>query len=183
MDENDLKIVRITNISNFDFTGDLGARYGGRDFFVPAGGSLLAPFTVGDHLATHLARAIKLKNAPIRDAKETDGKGSDRPLWDDASLQELKAKIMKDVYEEEKVNPISEADRMALKIAELNKVVPKDEEQGGNADASNIVPMGTGSEVIAYKDKAEVIAELTKREIKFNARDSKDKLEKLLNPG
>ncbi len=178
MNENDLKIVRITNISNFDFTGDLGARYDGRDFVIVAGGSLLTPFTVGDHLATHLARAIKLKNAPIRDAKETDGKGSDRPLWDDASLLELKAKIMKEVYEEERTNPVSEADRMALRVAELNKTVPKDVE--GDVDAPDLVP-STG--ISAYKDKAQVIAELTKREIKFNARDSKDKLEKLLeNP-
>lgn len=177
MEDNDLRIVRITNISDFDFTGDLGARYGGRDFSVPAGKSLLTPFTVGDHLATHLARQIMLKNAPIRDAKELDGKGSDRPLWDEARVAELKSKIMKDVYEEERVNPTSEADKMAEKIAELNKVLPV--EEGGNADASVIEMTESGSDFV-YQDKAQIIAELKKREISFDPRLGKNKLEALL---
>jgi len=180
MNENDLKIVRITNISNFDFTGELGARYGGRDFFIPAGGSLLAPLTVGDHLATHLARQILLKGAPVRDAKELDGKGSDRPLWDDTKIAEIKLQIMAEVYEEEAKATTSEADRMALKVAELNKVIPKEPELGGNVDASDIVPTDETSGAITYKDKSQVIAELAKRGVTFNARDSRAKLEALL---
>lgn len=172
MDEKDLKIVRITNISNFDFTGELGARYGGRDFFVAAGDSLLAPYTVGDHLATHLARQILIKKSPVRDAKETDGKGSDRPLWDDARLAELKALIMKDVYEEEKQNPLSEADRMVQRVAELNKIVPKDEDEEVTTVVTDINA--------PYQDKSQVIAELTKRGIKFDARQRKDQLLELL---
>lgn len=181
MNENDLKIVRITNISNFDFTGELGARYGGRDFFVPAGGSLLVPLTVGDHLATHLARQIMLKKAPIRDVGEVDGKGSDRPLWNDQSIEELKKKILVDVYEEEKPKEISKEEMLAKKVEELNKIVaPTDEETDGNSDASGIIPTDLTNSDIVYKDKAQVIAELTKREIKFNARDNKASLENLL---
>ena len=184
MNESDYKIVRLTNISNFDFTGELGARFGGRDFFVPAGGSLLCPLTVGDHLATHLARQILIQKAPVRDANETDGKGSDRPLWDDAKIAELKSKILAEVYEEEKQRPLTEAERMAQKVADLNKVVPPEEPkapEGGNADASGIVPADDSpSSQIVYKDKAQVIEELKKKGVTFDARASKDKLEELL---
>lgn len=177
MNENDLKVVRISNISDFDFTGDLGARYGGRDFFVPAGGSILAPFTVGDHLATHLARQILIKKAPIRDSKETDGRGSDRPLWDDQVIIDLKKKILSEVFEEERKPVLSADDQMAARVAELNRVVPP--ETGGNVDASSITPTDGGTE-IPYRDKSEVIAELTKRGIAFDARSNKAKLEDLL---
>lgn len=178
MNENDVRIVRITNISNFDFTGELGARYGGRDFFVPAGGSLLTPFTVGDHLATHLARQILLKKAPIRDSKETDGRGSDRSLWDDTVIDDIKKKIITDVYEEEKKAILSESDQLAAKIAELNRVTAP--EAGGNADASGIQPSET-ADATSYKDKSEIIAELNKRNIKFDARANKATLEGLLS--
>ena len=178
MNESDYKIVRITNISDFDFTGELGARFGGRDFFVPAGGSLLVPLSVGDHLAMHLARQMLIRKAPTRDANQLDGKGSDRPLWDDAVISELKSKIMAEVYEEEKKNPLSEADRMAAKVAELNRVVPP--EVGGNADASGVVPVEDSNSALAYKDKAQIIQELKTKGVSFDARASKTKLEELL---
>jgi len=184
MNESDYKIVRITNISDFDFTGELGARFGGRDFFIPAGGSLLTPLTVGDHLATHLARQILIRKSPTRDTNQLDGKGSDRPLWDDAVIGELKSKIMAEVYEEEKKAPQTEAERMAARVDELNKViVPEEkEEAGGNADASGIVPTEDSSNsTIVYKDKAEIIDELNKKGVSFDARASKTKLEELLN--
>ena len=183
MNENDLKIVRVTNISDFDFTGVLGARYGGRDFVIQAGKSLLTPLTVGDHLATHLARQILLRKAPIRDASQTDGKGSDRPLWNEENLEELKKKILTQVYEEERPKVVSKEEMLAQKVEELNRAAAPDEDaDGGNVDASNIAidPTDSTSSEIVYKDKAQVIAELTKREIKFNARDTKANLEKLL---
>lgn len=179
MNDSDYKIVRITNIANFDFTGELGARYDGRDFFVPAGGSLLTPLTVGDHLATHLARQILIRRAPVRDENETNGKGNDRPLWDDAVIDELKSKIMVDVYEEEKQVPQSEADRMVKKVEELNKVVQMPEEVGGNVDASGVIPVESGSEIV-YQDKAQVIEALKEKGMAFDARLGKDRLLELL---
>ena len=178
MNESDYKIVRITNISDFDFTGELGARFGGRDFFVPAGGSLLVPLTVGDHLAKHLAHQMLIRKAPTRDANQIDGRGSDRPLWDDAIIAELKSKIMAEVYEEEKKNPLSEADRLAAKVEELNRVVAP--EAGGNADASGLVPVEDTASALAYKDKAQIISELKTKGVAFDARASKQKLEELL---
>ena len=182
MNESDYKIVRVTNISDFDFTGELGARYGGRDFFIPAGGSLLTPLTVGNHLATHLARQILLRKAPTRDEGELDGKGKDRPLWDDAVISDLKSRILVEVYEEEKKSPQTEAEVLAAKVAELNKVVAPESEEGGNADASGIVPAEDSNDsTIVYKDKAQVIEELKKKNVSFDARASKTKLEELLN--
>jgi hypothetical protein len=177
MNDSDYKIVRITNISDFDFTGDIGARFAGRDFFIPAGGSLLVPQTVGDHLAMHLARQILIRKAPTRDANQLDGKGSDRPLWDDSAIDEIKAKIMVNVFEEEKKNPLSEAERLAQRVDELNKAVTI---EGGNADASGITPTDVNNSALVYKDKAEVIAELEKKGASFDARLSKAKLEELL---
>ena len=182
MNDSDYKIVRITNISDFDFTGDLGARYDGRDFVVPAGGSLLVPLTVGNHLAMHLARQILIRKSPIRDGKETDGKGSSQPLWDDSVIDELKLKIIAEVYEEEKAVPQSEGERMAARVEELNKDIRplEDEESGGNADASAIVPAEVSDSAPVYQDKSEVIAALKAKEVTFDARASKTKLEELL---
>ena len=180
MNDSDYKIVRITNISDFDFTGELGARFGGRDFDVPAGGNLLVPLTVGNHLAMHLARQILIKKAPIRDASQVDGKGNDRPLWDDAVIDDLKSKIMTEVYEEEKQAPQTEADRMAAKVAELNKVVAEEPAVGGNVDASGIQSVDEVNSAVVYKDKAEVIAALSEKGVAFDARASKTNLEALL---
>jgi len=185
MNESDYKIVRITNITDFDFTGKLGARFNGRDFFVPAGGSLLVPLTVGDHLAMHLARQIMIKKSPLRNLREIDGKGSDRPLWDDSTIDKLKLEIMTEVYEEEPQKPLSEADRMIKRVEELNKVVANsdEEESGGNTDASGIMPVDETNSAIVYQDKAEIIAALKEKGISFDARLGKAKLTELLTVG
>lgn len=180
----DFKVVRIKNIADFDFTGELGARYGGRDFFIPAGKSLLMPLTVGDHLATHLARAILLKRAPGRTDAEMNGKGSVLPLWNEQAEAELKKQIIEEVYEEERKPELSEADRMHQKVQDLNKVEKEIENdgapEGGNVSAANIEISEEQSAPIVYQDKAEVIAALEKKGIKFDARASKDNLEALL---
>lgn len=177
---NEFKVVRITNITDFDFTSELGAMYGGKPYFVAAGESLLVPWVLGDHLAKHLAQAILIRNAPIRDASQTDGKGSDRPLWDEQAIVELKGKILEEVYEEEKPGVISESEKLAQKVKDLNNEVPPEVENGGNADASGLLPTEIINSDVVYKDKAQVIAELTKREVNFNPRASKKDLESLL---
>lgn len=179
MNENDLKIVRVTNISDFDFTGELGARYNGRDFVIQAGKSLLVPFAVGNHLATHLARQIVIQKSPIRDESEINGKGSDRPLWNDSTIDELRKKIMVDVYEEEVQVQESDADKLARRVEELNKLSEEDDDVL-NVDTLEIKPTDPEKSGVIYKDKAQIIAELKKREVKFNARDTKANLEKLL---
>lgn len=171
---NDHKIVRFTNISYFDFTSEMGAMYGGVPYFVPAGKSMLMPMPIGDHLATHLARQIILQKAPIRDEKETDGKGSDRKLWDENVINGLKAKIVTEQYEEERLAPTSEADRIKQKVEDLNRNFPPEVKLA--SDPSKDGPDAPSR----FQDKADVIAELNKRGIKFDARGNKAKLEVLL---
>lgn len=161
------KIVRFTNIAAFDFLPEMGAMYGGIPYFVARGKSLLMPLPIGRHLAKHLARQIMLQKAPSRTEKELDGKGSDRKLWDARGVDELMAKIITEVYEEEAPKVLSEAEIQAKRIADLNKGEADDGQPGIGSPSS-------------YKDKAEVIAELKKREIPFDARKSKADLEKLL---
>lgn len=168
---NDHKIVRFTNVTNFDFTAEMGAMFGGVPYFVAAGKSMLMPMTVGDHLATHLARQIIIQKAPIRDDKETDGKGSVHKLWDDKAIDSIKAKIVVQVSEEAAPVVQGEAARLAQKVQELNKDFPPE----ANVNVPSETNVNSG-----YKDKAEVIAELVKRNIKYDARKSKATLEVLL---
>ncbi len=171
--ENSQKIVRFTNIADFDFTSDMGAMYGGQPFPVKSGETKLFTYELGDHLATHLARQMYLRKAPGRavDANGNPIPGADRPLWTDADIVRLKGQILKEAYVEEQAPPQSELERLQAKINELNKVI----ESQGTGPANTTVP---GAET--YKDKSEVIAELTKRGIKFDARKGKAALEELL---
>jgi hypothetical protein len=167
MNENDTKIVRFHNPFDFDFTPEMGAMYGGVPYFVPAGGSLLCPASLADHLGTHLARHSIINKAPLRDETEVDGKGKDRPLWNDEVIAHLKTKFVTDAYTEDKPAVRTDAEIMRARVADLNVAFPAEKEEVASAPAS-------------YKDKAEVIAELEKRGIKFNARLTKANLEKLL---
>lgn len=180
--QNEAKVVRFTNIFDFDYTHS----YGGVPYQLRAGDTLLFPWVIGDHLATHLARQALIRKAPYRDENSTDGRGgetarSDRPLWDDTAIDALKAKIIQDAYVEERAAPMTEAERYKQKFEELNKQFPGLVKETAPAEvvvgSQTPVPAADG---IVYADKAEVIAALEKKGITFNARLSKATLEKLL---
>lgn len=185
MNDKEYRIVRVTNISDFEFTGEAGARFAGKNFPILAGKSLLVPLYIGEHLATHLARQILIRKAPIRDASQTDGKGPDRPLWDDSAIADLIKQIMVEVYEESRPIPKTEADAMVERVKNLNDTVDSMDEEnisapkGGNAPF-NGEPTDTVASDVVYKDKGEVIAELDKRGIKYDPRSSKTMLESFL---
>jgi hypothetical protein len=166
MNENDTKIVRFHNIFDFDFTPEMGAMYGGIPYFVAAGGSLLCPMTLADHLATHLARHSIIQKAPVRDETEVDGKGKDRPLWNDETIAQIKTKLITDAYTEDKPRQMSDAQQMQARVKALQETFP---------DAPTAV-----EPTKAYADKAEVIEALKEKGIKFDARAAKATLEKLL---
>lgn len=172
MNEKDTKIVRFRNIFDFDFTPEMGAMYGGIPYFVPAGGSLLCPLSLAEHLATHLARHSIINKAPIRDEGELDGRGKDRPLWDDNVIAAIGAKLITEAYTEDRPAIRTEAEVLADRVKQMNDAFPK-EETASEAEQPVETPK-------TYQDKAEVIAELNARGIKFNARLSKANLEKLL---
>lgn len=156
---NENVVVKITNISDFDFTSDMGAMYGGVAYPLPAGGSMLVPSDLGKHLAKHLARQIIIRQAPLAGSNEDNSAGT---LMTEEAEQALIAKIVSDAYTEEKA-PVKTQDQVLQdKVAQMNQ-----EAQTETAPAE-------------YQDKAQVIDELNKRGIKFDARKGKAALEALL---
>lgn len=158
MNPNHNKVVRFRNISNKDFTHP----FEGRPYFVKAGQSLLMPFDLADHLATHLARTILLAKA---DGNST-AQATDQPLWSEAAIEELKVQILGDSYEPEAPAELSDQEKMAERVKELNANEPDTE--GQSADPAT------------YKDKAEVIARMKELGLPFNPRASKATLLKEL---
>lgn len=176
---NSARIVRVTNPFDFDYTH----AWGGIPYTLPMGKPLLFPFPIADHLATHLARQALIRKAPMRDASETDGKGTDRPLWSEETIAKLKSEIMSEEYREEPEAVLSESDILRKKIEELNQAFTDFKEGFGEKTDSSVAGTTVDpiiSDASTYADKAEVIAELTKRDIKFDARANKAKLEELL---
>lgn len=180
MDKNDFTIVKITNISNFDFNGEKGARFDGRDYLIPAGKSMLVPKSLGEHLAKHLAQAILISKAPIRTEGELNGKGSDRPLWDEDAVKNLSKQILSDAYTEEAPATKTPGEILQDKVNALNKGLADEEASNVAAVGVEIETESTESGEIVYKDKKEVIAELESRGIKFDPRSTKATLEALL---
>ena len=157
------KTVVFENIADFDFTPEMGAMYGGIGYPVKAGERKLYPWDLADHLATHLARQMYLKkdsSLSTYDPKDpTEGLGA--TLWTDEKIAALKAKMLGEPVLAAKEATLTEAQKVQAKVAELNQVEPE-------------------ISTVGYRDKAEVIAELQKKGIQFDARRSKVELEKLL---
>lgn len=175
------KIVRFTNKTDFDFTPEMGAKYNGIPYFLAAGKSMLAPKPMAYLLAKHLARQTFIKKAPIRDEKELDGKGKDRPLWTEEEVQATALRFVSDEYEEERVAPKTEAEILAERVARLNETFS--DEENKTRQVSSVSTNASESQETqphTYADKAEVIEELKRRNIAYDARSSKANLEKLL---
>lgn len=169
-EEDNLEIITIKNIADFDFNGANGARFGGRDYLIPAGETLSAPRHAAEHFAKHLAQAILLKESENKDKKDS------LPLWDETKLSALIAKIKVSSVREEKVVVKSEDEKMADKIKKLNEKIVDDSSESISVRADSI----DGSEDVSYKDKAQVISELDAKGVSFDRRASKTVLEALL---
>jgi hypothetical protein len=157
------KVVTFTNISDFDFTPQLGAMFGGVGYPALAGETKLYPWDLADHLAGALAKQMYLKkdkSAVKFDPNDTTG-GLGAVLWTEQDIAGLKAKILGEPIIGEKPVVRTEAEATQAKVAELNAMEPEISATG-------------------YKDKSEVIAELQKKGLQFDARQSKANLEKML---
>lgn len=179
---NDFKVVEFVNSCDFDFTPDMGCMYDGRPIFgmsgfagIKAGERLSLPYHIGQQLALNLAKHSLIRNAPPHDPK--DSVGGDKPLWNDVTLESIKNSFITELYTNEQPVAMTETDKLMQQVAELNKFVRENVPQVNQPANSPEIQPSSGS---VYKDKADVIAELTKRGIAFNARDSKAKLEQLL---
>ncbi len=159
MNPNHNKVVRFRNISTKDFTHP----FEGRPYFVKAGQTLLMPFDLADHLATHLARTILLAKAD----STTGAPATDQPLWSEQAIEDLKVQILGDSYEPEVAPELNDQEKMAARVKELNTNEPDTSE-------------GQGADPGAYKDKAEVIARMKELGLPFNPRAGKATLLKEL---
>ena len=158
------RVVTFTNIADFDFTPQLGAMFGGVGYPVLTGEVKLYPWDLADHLAGALAKQMFLKKDKsvigTYDPNDTTG-GMGAVLWTDAKIAEVKGKILGEPIIGQKEVVMTEAQKTEAKVKELNELEPEISATG-------------------YKDKAEVIAELQKKGVTFDARRSKSELEKLL---
>lgn len=186
---NDYKVVSFHNSTDTRFTPDMGCMYDGRPINgvsglpgIDAGETIILPYHVGHQLAINLAKISILKSSPTVDQA---GIPTGVPLWDTTRLEAIKNSYIKDLYTEEKPYMMSETDKLMAKVEEyksmVDKLIPKTENKENTVE--NTVKIEETTEKVApqsYQDKAEVIAELTKRGIKFDARQNKANLEKLL---
>jgi len=173
----DYQVVSFHNSETFRFTPEMGCMYNGRAINdltgepgIGPGETMQLPYHIGHQLAQNLAKAVLLRGAP-KDAKDTPQGVS---IWSETGLETLKNSYFKELYAEQRPKAQSQADLLIAKIEELNKLEARlNEKLNGDSGKEEV-------KTSSYKDKSEVIAELTKREIKFDARKSKAELEKLL---
>lgn len=172
---NDFKVVDFTNSTDFTFTPEMGCMFDGRPIFgitgalgINAGESLKVPYHIGNRLAINLAKYVMVKRAPIVDPA---GIPTGVPLWNEEGLETLKNSFLTELYSEEKATPMSETDKLMAKVEEYKQMV---DTLLSNTPSAPLTVSGT------YADKADVIAELESRSIKFDARKSKADLEKLI---
>lgn len=180
---NDYRVVTFTNKTDFAFTPELGCMYDSRPIFgksgasVESGESVVLPFHVGNLLAENLAKAAFNRNAKV----DTAGVPTGVPMWDEESLKRAQHSFLTEMYSEVKPAEMTETDKLMARVEEyaamVEKLLP--------GAASDVTPPAEPESTLdtppaGYKDKADVITELQKRQIPFDARKSKADLEKLL---
>lgn len=196
---NDFKVVQFHNSTDFDFTPELGCMYDSRPIFgisgapcIKAGETITLPYHVGNQLATNLAKALMTKNAPVTDVA---GIPTGVPLWNTTQLEEKKQSFLKELYSEVRPVAQTETDKLMAKVEEYKKLVEDAlgqrsatgeantaSDPATTGDATVIAPAGTTDAPITFQDKADVLAELEKRNIPHDKRKNKVELEKLLQP-
>lgn len=193
-DPNDFKVVEFFNSTDFDFTPKLGAMFDGRPLSVPSGVRKQFPYHIGHRLAVNLAKAVLIKGEPLHDSSSNNPVGT--PLWGDEKVRALENSFLTDLYQDEKPVAMNETDRLMQRVAELEKLYQKREAEKPLDTPKEIVK--SIQELVApetviidnqnksieinkvYQDKQEIITELERRDIKFDRRQSKDNLVKLL---
>ena len=181
---NDFKVVSFHNSTSFGFTPEMGCMYDGRPINgkngspgIDPGETVILPYYVGQQLAINLAkRVLNTSQAATVDAV---GVPTGVPIWSKERLEQEKNKFLTELYTEDKPVMQSETDKLMAKVEEyksmVEKLLPK-------AEVETVVekPTEVKTETKVYQDKQEVIAELEKRGIKFDRRQSKENLVKLL---
>lgn len=191
---NDFKVVSFHNSTNFGFLPAEGCMYDGRPINgktgapgIDAGETVVLPYHIAQRLATNLAKLAMIRGA-VDTATQLDAHGQPivASLWDDVKLDRIKNSYLTDLYSEEKPAAQSETDKLMAKVEEYKKMVDqllhKESEVTASVAPGIITSQVTGTVPVSYQDKQEVIAELEKRNIKHDKRQTKETLEKLLTP-
>lgn len=184
----DFQVVSFHNSTEFGFTPEMGCMYDGRAINgktgapgIDAGETVILPYHIGHQLALNLAKIAIVKTAPAIDPA---GIPTGVPLWDKSRLDGLKNSYLTDLYIEEKPVAMTQTDLLMQKVEEYRKLTEDLVAKLGNSqpETTKVEDLSVTNTVSpkAFQDKQEVIAELTKRDIKFDARQNKANLEKLL---
>lgn len=144
---------------------------------IDAGETVVLPYHVGNRLAINLAKRVL--NTSIAATVDAQGVPTGVPIWNDELLAEKAKSYLTDLYTEAKPVAQTETDKLMAKVEEYKSMVDKlvGEKSQSEVVSSEVV---TETTTPVYQDKAEVIAELTKRGVKFDARQNKENLMKLL---
>ncbi len=196
-DPKDTQVVSFRNGADFGFTPEMGCMFDGRAINGNQGGpginmgeSMILPYHVAHRLATNLAKIVKLRRAPAQDMSTAGLAVVAKPLWSDEDLEALKNSFLTDMYTESKPVSLSQTDLLMAKVEEYRKMVeqllPKAPEtpvvpQEAPITPEEVKPLTEAPKAQVFADKIDVIAELEKRNIKFDRRQSKDNLIKLLS--
>jgi hypothetical protein len=188
---NDFRVVSFHNSTTFDFTPELGCMYDGRAINcnsgkpgIQAGETMIVPYHVGKVLAQNLAkRVLNTSPAAIVDAS---GVPTGVAVWNEDILAKKAEGFITDLYTEEKPLVQSETDKLMAKVEEYKSMVDKllgDKQSAkvleDDAPLTPVKAVDTDSKT-QFLDKQEVIAELERRQIKYDRRSTKENLEKLL---
>lgn len=180
---NDFKVVSFHNSTEFGFTPEMGCMYDGRPINgkngspgIDGGETVVLPYYIGHQLSINLAKRV-LNTSPAASV-DAAGVPTGVPIWSEVRLKELAATYLKELYVEAKPVAQSQTDLLMAKVEEYKSMVDTLLSKEGKVETEKAEI--TSPEVKGFLDKKDVIEELTKREIKFDARKSKADLEKLL---
>lgn len=187
----DQAVVSFHNSEAFDFTPVMGCMFDGRPVNgasgapgIQAGETKVMPYHIGWQLARNLAKRVF--NTSQAASVDQQGIPTGVPVWNPDKLNELAQTYIKELYVDARPVTMSETDKLMARMAELEKfketIEAKQETPPQPPMDNDHVAPGAEKfpEAKVYLDKQEVISELEKRAIKFDRRQNKANLEKLL---
>lgn len=160
---NEGKVVEFTNITDSDFTH----AFGGQPYFIKARSTVMLPYHLAKHLAKHLARKIFISQdkSATRYMPNDETGGAGKTLYTAEEEQEMVNTILGNTYDQGRSTPKTEMELLNERVKQLEK------------EFSTQIQESTQN----FREKQDVMDELTKLGIKYNPRETKAKLTEILN--
>lgn len=180
---NDYKVVKFKNSTDFDFTHDMGCMYNSVPISgvqgvlgIKSGEEMTLPYHVGNRLSVNLAKAVMVRSDDGKPLKDANGNPmADKAIWSEPQLDATAKSFITELYKETAPLALTETDKLLAKVEEFKSQMKK---QGIDLDAPESAE--SVAAVKGFKDKKDVLDELTRRGIVHDKRKSKAELEKLL---